>query len=515
MSKTIPKPLVLVVCDGWGVNTEELGNAILAAQTPHMDRLMERWPHTEVSASGEAVGLPEGQQGNSEVGHLTIGGGRVIHQPLSRQNHEIKTGLFYQNEVLARAIELAKQRKSAFHIMGLVSPGGVHSHSEGALATARLAKHHGLASVYIHAFTDGRDTAPTGALEHVAEFEAELEKIGVGQIVSVAGRYYAMDRDNRWERVEEAYRMLVDDAFDTQTSAVDYIRSSHADGVTDEFIRPMRIAADRSEQVRIEDGDVVVFFNFRPDRARQIARSLVDAEFSDFLRSRIVNDIHLVGFAEYDSGLDIPVAFPKQHITKTLAEVVSDHGMSQYHVAETEKYAHVTYFFNGGREESFAGEDRQLIPSPKVATYDQVPAMSAREIADDIVQTIKAGEHDLIIANFANADMVGHTGNFEATKEAIEVLDECLGVVADAVMQNGGALLMTADHGNAEFEIDVETGAPLTSHTTSPVPVLVCGKQGVTLRSGGSLADIAPTVLDIMQLPIPSEMTGKSLLWHN
>lgn len=512
MSRTIPKPIVLVVCDGWGVNNEELGNAILAAQTPNMDRLFKSWPHTEVLASGEAVGLPEGQQGNSEVGHLTIGSGRVIHQPLSRQNHEIKTGLFNQNEVLIRAIELAKQRKSAFHIMGLVSPGGVHSHSEGALATVRLAKHHGLARVYIHAFTDGRDTAPTGALEHIAEFETELDKIGVGRIASIAGRYYAMDRDNRWERVEEAYRMLVDDSFDTQPAAVDYIRRSHVEGVTDEFIKPMRIAADASEEVKIEDGDVVVFFNFRPDRARQIARALVDTEFQDFPRSRITKDIHLVGFAEYDSGLDIPVAFPKQRISQTLAEVVSQHGLRQYHVAETEKYAHVTYFFNGGREEPFSGEERQLIPSPKVATYDQAPAMSAHEITADIVKTIKTGEHDLIIANFANADMVGHTGNFDATKRAIEVLDECLGVVAEAAVQQAGVMLMTADHGNAEFEINIETGAPLTSHTTSPVPVLLCGIEGATLRANGSLQDIAPTILDIMQLPAPSDMTGRTLL---
>lgn len=306
--------------------------------------------------------------------------------------------------------------------------------------------------------------------------------------------------------------MLVDDTFAVQPSAVEYIASSHAEGVTDEFIKPMRIAADPSESVKIEDGDVVVFFNFRPDRARQIARALVDPQFADFSRSRVAQDIHLVGFAEYDSGLDIPVAFPKQHVTKTLAEVLSDQGLQQYHVAETEKYAHVTYFFNGGREEPFAGEDRQLIPSPKVATYDQAPAMSAREIADDIVQRIEAGEHEFIVANFANADMVGHTGNFEATVQAIEVLDECLGKVIDAVLQQNGVVLMTADHGNAEFEIDPGTGAPLTSHTTSPVPVLLCGLPNAALRPDGTLEDVAPTILSILNVPPPAEMTGASLL---
>lgn len=509
---TEPKrPFLLVICDGWGEAEANAGNAITAANTPRFDALQAQWPHTTVEASGEAVGLPAGQQGNSEVGHLTIGTGRIIMQPLSRQLHEIASGAFYQNEILLEAIEIAKQRATSLHIIGLVSPGGVHSHSNGALALVKLAKEHELDRVHIHAFTDGRDTPPTSALDHLKEFEEELEAIGTGRIASVAGRYYAMDRDNRWERVELAYDMLTGNTNDTWRDAKDYVSKKYEAGETDEFLKPVSIANTPEDRTHIEDGDVVVFFNFRPDRARQLSHALVDKEFSGFERKRVLTDLHFVSFSEYDSELAAKVAFPKQNVGNSLAEVVSKAGLKQYHVAETEKYAHVTYFLNGGQEVEFEGEDRQLIPSPQVATYDVQPEMSARQVADDVMQTIREETHDLIVVNLANADMVGHTGDFEATKQAVEVLDECIGDMVETVLLHGGAALMTADHGNAEIEIN-EEGKPVTSHTTSNVPVLLCGTDATRLRSDGGLSDVAPTVLDVMNLPAPQEMTGNSLI---
>ena len=506
------RPCVLIICDGWGSRKEMKGNAIASAATPKLDALFVQWPHTLVAASGEAVGLPDGQQGNSEVGHLTIGAGRIIRQPLSRQQYEIASGMFYENEVLIQAIELAKQRGTALHILGLVSPGGVHSHSEGALALVRLAKKLDLTKVHIHAFTDGRDVPPTSSLEHIAAFEQELAAIGAGRIASIAGRYYAMDRDNRWDRVELAYDMLVGDVHPIVASAQAYIVERYGVKETDEFLRPVSIATQPADRTRIEDGDVVVFFNFRPDRARQLSHALVDKTFSGFARKRVVKDLHFVSFTEYDAELCVPVAFPAENVRHTLAEVVSAHGLRQYHVAETEKYAHVTYFLNGGREEAFKGETRSLIPSPKVATYDLQPEMSAQAVADDVTAHIRTGESDFIVVNFANADMVGHTGNFAATKEAIAVLDKCVAQVIDAALHAGGTALMTADHGNAEYKIDSETGAPLTAHTTSPVPVLLCGVEGITLRDSGGLQDVAPTILAAMGVYAPKEMTGKSLI---
>jgi 2,3-bisphosphoglycerate-independent phosphoglycerate mutase len=506
------KPFVLIICDGWGYSPEKAGNAIAAADTPYLDALFAKWPHTTVEASGQAVGLPKGQQGNSEVGHLTIGSGRVIHQPLSRQHHEIESGIFYENEVLIEAIETAKQRGTALHILGLVSPGGVHSHSNGALALVRLAKNLAFTNVHVHAFTDGRDTPPTSALEHIEEFENELASIGSGRIASVAGRYYAMDRDNRWDRIELAYEMLVGETHATTPDLKKHIAAMYDEGQTDEFLRPISIASQPQDRTRIQDGDVVVFFNFRPDRARQLSHALVDKDFDGFKRSRVVKDLHFVSFAEYDKDLGVPVAFPKEDVANTLAETVSQHHLQQYHVAETEKYAHVTYFLNGGAEKAFAGEDRNLIPSPKVATYDLQPEMSASAVADDVIKQITSKNYDLIIVNFANADMVGHTGDFAATKIAITALDACLGRVIDATLKANGAALMTADHGNAEYKIDRETGAPLTAHTTSPVPVLLCGTTAHDLRTDGGLSDIAPTVLSIMDVAVPADMTGKSLV---
>jgi len=502
------KPFVLIVCDGWGEVPETDGNAIAAADTPRLDALRARWPHTTLEASGEAVGLPKGQMGNSEVGHLTIGSGRVVWQPLGRQMHAIESGEFYQNEVLVEAIELAKQRGKALHILGLVSPGGVHSHANGALAVVRMAKELGLTNTHVHAFTDGRDTPPTSALDHIVEFEAELAAIGAGRISSLAGRYYAMDRDARWDRVELAYEALVGDTHPHVPSARDHISSSYEKGETDEFLRPIRIANTPEDHTPIRDGDVVVFFNFRPDRARQLSYALVSKEFADFERSKVLKDLHFVSFAEYDKVLGVPVVFPTQDVSETLAETLSKHGLSQYHVAETEKYAHVTYFFNGGREEVFDHEDRKLIPSPKIATYDLQPEMHARKVANDAIRQIRAGKHDFIVLNFANADMVGHTGNFEVTKQAIEVLDGCVADVVDAALEVGGIALVTADHGNAECE----TGELITSHTTSPVPVLLCGTDAKSLRSSGALSDIAPTILELMVVPVPEQMTGKTLI---
>lgn len=511
--RKILKPFVLIVCDGWGEVPEREGNAIAQARTPNFDSLREQWPHTTVQASGEAVGLPDGQQGNSEVGHLTIGAGRVIRQPLSRQMYEISSGEFFDNKVLIEAIQLAKTRGSALHIMGLLSPGGVHSTSESALALVRLAKNHGLSDVYIHAITDGRDTLPTSALGYVQEFEAALSTTGIGRIASVAGRFYAMDRDNRWDRIKEAYAMLTANDFKTTPSATRYIEQNYTQGITDEFLKPVSVVDPAGKRAKIEDGDVVIFYNFRPDRAREICHALVDSDFNKFERSRVVNNLHLVAFAEYDSSLDIPIAFPAQNAANSLAEIASANGLKQYHVAETEKYAHVTYFMNGGREEPFKDEYRSMIPSRKdVATYDLAPDMSAREITEDVLKQIRNDTYDLIIMNYANADMLGHTGKMKETIQAIETLDECLGRVIGTTLEQGGAVLMTADHGNAEYKIDQSTGKPLTAHTNNPVPVLLCGTDARSLRPDGGLSDIAPTIINILNLPQPPEMTGTTLM---
>lgn len=503
------KPFVLVVCDGWGTRVDTVGNAILEANTPRLDALFERWPHTEVEASGEAVGLPAGQQGNSEVGHLTIGSGRIIYQPLSRQTREIEDGRFFENQVLIEAMQLALSRGSALHLMGLVSPGGVHSHTSAAIATVRLAKKLGLKDVNLHAFTDGRDTPPTSALGFMKDLEDELYEIGVGRIRSISGRYYAMDRDKRWDRTKLAYDMLVNGDSKVSKSVSACIQDSYDRAVNDEFIVPTAIVDHGENRKTIGDDDVVVFFNFRPDRARQLSHALVDADFDHFERRRVVRDLHLVSFAEYDTELNVPVVFPAQNADNTLAEIISKQGLNQFHVAETEKYAHVTYFLNGGREEPFEGEGRKMIPSPKVATYDMEPEMSARQVADDVVDAIKGGVYDFIVVNFANADMLGHTGDFEATVQAIEFLDDCVADVLEAALDAGGAGLMTADHGNAEMML--AGGQVVTSHTTSRVPVLLCGTTAKKLRADGGLSDVAPTILETMGLETPEEMTGRSL----
>jgi 2,3-bisphosphoglycerate-independent phosphoglycerate mutase len=505
------RPFVLVVLDGWGCNADPYGNAIAAARTPEIDDLERRWPHTEVAASGAAVGLPEGQQGNSEVGHLTIGTGRLVYQPLTRINRAIVDESFFDNEVLCNAVDGARARGAAMHCLGLISPGGVHSHQAHAVALAELARRRGLSAVWFHVFTDGRDEPPTSAAGFVAGFRSELERVGTGAIASVSGRYFAMDRDKRWDRTERAYEVIVGDGNGVAADPVASIESQYAEGVTDEFLPPTSIL-NHAERVRIEDGDSIVFFNFRPDRARQLSRALIDPDFKEFARSRVLHDVELVTFTEYETSLAAYVAFPRENVLHTLAEEVSAAGLHQFHVAETEKYAHVTYFINGGRESAFPGEERLLVPSPHVATYDTVPEMSAAGVTDAVVAHVESGADALIIANYANADMVGHTGDFDATVLAVECIDGCLGRVARAVEAAGGGLLITADHGNAEYKIDRRDGSVLTAHTTSPVPVIVCGVGERPLREGGGLRDVAPTVLDALGLAVPSEMTGRSLL---
>jgi 2,3-bisphosphoglycerate-independent phosphoglycerate mutase len=505
------RPFVLVILDGWGCNADPNGNAIAAARTPEVDAMEAEARHTRVDASGEAVGLPGGQQGNSEVGHLTIGAGRLILQPLSRITRAIDDGSFYDNPALCDAVDRARNRGAALHCLGLVSPGGVHSHQDHAVAVAELARRRGLDAVWFHAFLDGRDEPPTSAAGFVRSFGDALAGVGVGAIASVAGRYFAMDRDRRWDRVQRAYEVIAGAGNGSATDAVAYIEAQYAAGITDEFVPPAAILQG-GRRIRIEDGDSVIFFNFRPDRARELSHALVDSDFDGFSRSRVLKDVDLVTFTEYERDLDAHVAFPREDVAHTLAEEVSAAGLRQFHVAETEKYAHVTYFINGGRESAFDGEDRLLVPSPRVATYDTAPEMSAAGVTDAVVARLEAGGDALIIANYANADMVGHTGDFDATVVAVECIDACLGRVRRAVETAGGGLLITADHGNAEYKIDRRDGSVLTAHTTSPVPVIVLGAGPGPLREGGGLRDVAPTVLDAMGLPVPAEMTGRSLL---
>lgn len=504
------RPFVLVILDGWGDNPDPYGNAIAAARTPELDMLEERWPHTTVDASGEAVGVPPGQQGNSEVGHLTIGAGRLIHQPLVAITRAIENGSFYENTGFCEAVDRARDRGAALHCLGLISPGGVHSHQDHAVAVAELARRRGLNAVWFHAFLDGRDEPPASAAGFVRSFIDALDAVGVGAIASVSGRYFAMDRDRRWDRIRRAYETIAGDGDGVAPDAVAYIEAQYADGVTDEFVPPVSILHD-GRRIRIEDGDSIIFFNFRPDRARELSHALVDVDFDGFPRSRVLRDVELVTFTEYERDLAARVAFPREDVLRTLAEEVSAAGLRQFHVAETEKYAHVTYFVNGGRETPFEGEDRLLVPSQRVATYDTVPEMSAAGVTDAVIARLERGDDALIVANYANADMVGHTGVFEATVRAVEFVDTCLGRIAKAVDAAHGGLLITADHGNAEYKIDRRDGSVLTAHTTSPVPVILCGAGDGPLCEGGGLRDVAPTVLDAMGLPVPAEMTGRSL----
>ena len=504
------KPVALIIMDGFGHTTQKEGSAIDKANIPNIKRLVKEYPNTLINASGLDVGLPNGQMGNSEVGHTNIGAGRIVYQDLTRITKSIEDGDFFINEVLCQAMENGKEK--ALHIMGLLSDGGVHSHIDHLKALLKMASQKGVQKVYVHAFTDGRDTDPQSAIHYVREIEDYMEEIKCGQFATVNGRYYAMDRDKRWERIEKAYNAMVLGQGEVATSASDAVENSYKNGNNDEFIVPTVITKDNQPVGKINDGDSVIFFNFRPDRAREITRAINDKEFTGFERETL--DLVFVTMTQYDKTLEgVEVAYRPEAITNTLGEYVASKGLNQLRIAETEKYAHVTFFFNGGVEKENEGEDRALIASPKVATYDLKPEMSAPELTDELIKRLDSDKYDMIILNYANPDMVGHTGVMEAAKAAVEAVDTCLGRVVDKVLELDGTVFITADHGNAETMIDAETGNPFTAHTTDPVPFVWVSNHtdGKSLKDG-KLADIAPTMLTVMGLDVPAEMTGESLI---
>ena len=508
------KPTVLMILDGYGLNDRQDGNAVAEAKTPVMDSLMAQYPFVKGNASGMAVGLPEGQMGNSEVGHLNMGAGRIVYQELTRITKEIQDGTFFENPALLKAVENCKAKDSALHMFGLLSDGGVHSHNTHLYGLLELARRNGLSKVYVHCFLDGRDTTPASGRGYAQDLEAEMKKIGVGEIATVMGRYYAMDRDNNYDRVKLAYDALTRGEGLTAGSGPEGIQASYDRGETDEFVKPTVIVKDGAPVATIKDGDSVIFFNFRPDRAREITRSFCDDDFTRFERGKRL-DLVYVCFSDYDPTIpNKEIAFHKISVTNTFGEWLSANNMKQARIAETEKYAHVTFFFNGGVEEPNEGEDRILVNSPKdVATYDLKPQMSAYEVCDRLVEAIQSGTYDVIIINFANPDMVGHTGVEAAAIKAVEAVDECVGRAVAAIKEVDGQLFICADHGNAEQLVDYETGAPFTAHTTNPVPfILVNADPAYRLREGGCLADIVPTLIELMGMEQPAEMTGKSLL---
>ncbi len=507
------KPTVLMILDGYGLNDNTTGNAVAQGKTPVMDKLMAEYPFVKGNASGLAVGLPDGQMGNSEVGHLNMGAGRIVYQDLTKITKAIQDGDFFENKALLAACDNVKANDSALHMFGLVSDGGVHSHNEHIYGLLELAKRQGLKKVYVHCFLDGRDTPPASGKEYVEQLEEKMKEIGVGEVASVMGRYYAMDRDNRWDRVEKAYNALVKGIGETAMSGPAGIQASYDADTTDEFVLPTVVMKDGAPVATIKDNDSIIFYNFRPDRAREITRAFCDDNFGGFDRGARIKTTY-VCFTEYDVTIENKlIAFTKEEITNTFGEFLAKNGLKQARLAETEKYAHVTFFFNGGVEEPNEGEDRILVKSPKVATYDLKPEMSAYEVCDKLVEAIKSGKYDVIIINFANPDMVGHTGVEAAAIKAIEAVDECVGRAVEAVKETNGQMFICADHGNAEQLIDDETGEPFTAHTTNPVPfILVNADPAYKLREGGCLADIAPTLIELMGLEQPAEMTGKSLL---
>ncbi|MCL6446748.1 MAG: 2,3-bisphosphoglycerate-independent phosphoglycerate mutase [Armatimonadetes bacterium] len=506
-------PLVLVILDGWGLGPEGEGNAIARAKKPNMDYFGKNYPHTVLSTSGEDVGLPDGQMGNSEVGHLNIGAGRIVYQEFTRITKAIKDGSFFSNEQLLAAVRHVQGHDSSLHLMGLLSDGGVHSHISHLFALLELARRNGLKKVYVHCFLDGRDVPPANALEYIGELENRLADLGVGRIATVMGRYYAMDRDRRWERTKKAYAALILGEGLPAAGAAEAVVKSYERQETDEFVRPTVIVDQNGEPVgRVQDNDAVIFYNFRPDRARQLTRAFVDEDFTGFARPAGRPRVYFVCLTLYDKTIQAPVAFAPHDLKNTLGEVLSAHGLSQLRLAETEKYAHVTFFFNGGVETPFPGEDRLLIPSPKVATYDQKPEMSAPEVTEAFLERLASGRYQVIIMNYANADMVGHTGDLKAAIKAIETVDQCLGRVVKAVQAKGGVVLITADHGNADEMLDKQNGSAHTAHTTNPAPFILINRDlnQVRLRPG-RLEDIAPTILRLLGLPQPPEMTGKPL----
>lgn len=503
------KPVMLIIMDGLGVSAEEYGNAVAAASTPNLDRFWRSYPSTTLGASGAAVGLPDGQMGNSEVGHLNLGAGRIVYQDLTRISVAIENKELEKNPVLIKAIDKAKGSGRALHLMGLLSDGGVHSHNTHLYALLEMARQHGMDNVYIHAILDGRDVPPKSAITYLQDLDEKITKIGVGKVATISGRYYTMDRDKRWDRTEKAYFAMTEGIGYISENPEKAIIDAYNRGETDEFVSPTVV----DQNGMIHEGDSIIFFNFRPDRARQITRAIVDNEFKEFERKAI--DVCFVCMTQYDESIPVPVAFPVEYLNETLGEVVSKAGMKQLRIAETEKYAHVTFFFNGGREEPNLGEDRILVPSPKVATYDLKPEMSALEVTDKLIEKMKKETIDLIILNYANPDMVGHTGLLKAATEAVETMDQCIGKVVIEVLKLGGGVLLTADHGNAEQMIDFNTGEPHTAHTTNPVPFsFICDQKDekIELREDGILADVAPTILELLHLDRPKSMSGKSLI---
>ena len=507
------KPIVLTIMDGFGINPGAKGNAIEAANTPRLDDIFKNCPVTKIGASGLDVGLPDGQMGNSEVGHTNIGAGRIVYQELTRITKSITDGDFFKNDAFLKAIDNCKKNDSALHLMGLLSNGGVHSHIEHLFGLIKLAKLNGLDRVYIHALLDGRDVPPASAVEFIEELNKKCEELGCGKLATVMGRFYGMDRDNRWARVEKAYAALVYGEGIITENAAAAVKKSYetkdAEGkfITDEFVVPTVVAGTE----RIKSGDSVIFFNFRPDRAREITRTFVDDDFSGFERKGGRQKVFYVCMTQYDASMpNVEVAFKPESLENTLGEFISKNGMTQLRIAETEKYAHVTFFFNGGREVKFDGEDRILVNSPKVATYDLQPEMSANEVCDKVCEAIESEKYNVVILNFANCDMVGHTGIFEAAVKAVETVDNCVGRVADSTLKMGGVMLLTADHGNADRMIDTD-GSPFTAHTTNPVPFAVIGKD-CKLIEGGRLCDISPTIIKLLGLKQPEEMTGVSII---
>ena len=501
------KPVALIIMDGFGYNPDSYGNAIADAKKPNLDKLFAECPHTLIGASGLDVGLPDGQMGNSEVGHTNIGAGRVVYQMLVKISKSIKEGAIRKNPAIVGAVENCVKNGSALHLMGLLSDGGVHSHIEHLFGLMEMAKDMGVEKIYVHAFLDGRDVPPTSGAEYMEKLVEETQRIGAGKVATVMGRFYAMDRDNAWDRVEKAYAAMVYGEGVEGCCPVGAIKKSYEEGVTDEFMVPTVL----DKEGTIKAGDSVIFFNFRPDRARQITRAFVDPDFTGFPRKNGFFPLHFVCMTQYDATMpNVHVAFPPEALTMTMGEYISKHGLTQLRIAETQKYAHVTFFYNGGEEKTFPGEDRILIKSPDVETFDLKPEMSAYEVTDAVVKAIEEDKYNMIILNYANCDMVGHTGIEEAAAKAVEAVDACVGRTVDAILKAGGAALITADHGNAE-KMKEPDGAPFTAHTTNPVPLIVAGYP-CKLRDGGRLADLSPTMLDIMGLPKPPEMDGESLI---
>ena len=503
---------MLMILDGFGINEQKEGNAVKLANTPNLNEILTKNPNTIVHTSGLAVGLPDGQMGNSEVGHTNIGAGRIVYQDLAKITKAIEDGDFFSVPEFVKAIENCKKNNSKLHIMGLLSDGGVHSHNRHLYALLEMAKRKDFENVFVHCFMDGRDTPPASGEGYITELEEKMKEKGIGQIATISGRFYAMDRDKRWERVSQAYNAIVNGEGEKAISAVSAIEESYQKEVFDEFVKPTVITNKNGEPVaKLEDGDSVIFFNFRPDRAREITRSIVDKEFDGFETKKL--DPYFVCMTSYDETMpNVEVAYRKEELKNTFGEYISNKGLKQLRIAETEKYAHVTFFFNGGKEEQYAGEDRILVPSPKVETYDLKPEMSAYEVTEKVVEAIRSEKYDSIILNFANPDMVGHTGSVDAAIKALEAIDECVGKVVEAINEVNGVLLITADHGNCEQMVDYKTGEPQTAHTTNPVPLAIVGLPANKKIKEGRLADLAPTMLEFLGLEKPEEMTGESLL---